>query len=200
MRVLIVTHPTPKDIRKLIDLKDSDYVIGVDQAILSLYKQRVPIHLAVGDFDSLINHGMLSQLNVVRLNSVKDVTDTHQALIEATKVDADEMIMVGGLGGDRVEHFMIHTMFFNEFPKLVIKDEKSTLFLLEKGMHELKGNEYITFVAYPKATLSLSGFKYNLNSYRLTTYDPLCISNEIDSDVGIVTVHEGKVLVVISKK
>jgi thiamine pyrophosphokinase len=200
MRVLIVTHPTPKDIRKLIDYRESDYVIGVDQAILSLYKQRVPIHLAVGDFDSLNNHGMLSQLNVVRLNQVKDVTDTHQALIEAVKVDPDEIIMVGGLGGERIEHFLIHTMFFNEFPKLVIKDEKSTLFLLEKGMHELKGNEFFTFIAYPKATLSLSGFKYDISSYHLMTYDPLCISNEIDGDVGHVNVHDGKVLVVITKK
>jgi thiamine pyrophosphokinase len=200
MRVLVVTHPTPKDIRKLVDFKDSDYVIGVDQAISSLYKQRIPIHLAVGDFDSLTNHGMLSQLNVVRLNSIKDVTDTHQALVEATKVGPDELIMVGGLGGERIEHFMIHTMFFNEFPNLVIKDEKSTLFLLEKGMHEVSGKDYITLIAYPKATLSLSGFKYNLNSYLLTTYDPLCISNEIENQVGHITVHEGKVLVVISKK
>ncbi len=200
MRVIVVTHPTPKDIRKLIDYKDSDYIIGVDQAILSLYKQRIPIHLAVGDFDSLTNHGMLSQLNVVRLNAVKDVTDTHQALVEAAKVNPDELYMVGGIGGDRVEHFMIHTMFFNEFPNLIIKDEKSTLFLLEKGMHEFKNKDYMTFIAYPKAQLSLSGFKYNLNSYRLTTYDPLCISNEIEDQVGHVNVHEGKVLVVISKK
>ncbi|MBN2299781.1 MAG: thiamine diphosphokinase [Acholeplasmataceae bacterium] len=200
MRVLVITHPTPKDIRKLMDLKESDYIIAVDQAVTSLYKQRIKIDLAVGDFDSLNNHSMLINLNVVRLNPIKDVTDTHQALVEATKVNPDELYLIGGIGGERIEHFMIHTMFFNEFPKMIIKDENSTLFLLEKGVRELNGDEYYTFIGYPKAVISLDGFKYNLNEYRLLPYDPLCISNEIIEAKGYVHVHEGKVLVVVSKK
>ncbi len=200
MRVLVVTHPTPKDIRKLMNLKESDYIIAVDQAVNSLYKQRIKIDLAVGDFDSLNNHSMLINLNVVRLNQIKDVTDTHQALVEATKVNPDELYLIGGIGGERIEHFMIHTMFFNEFPKMILKDENSTLFLLEKGVHELSGKEFHTFIGYPKAVISLVGFKYNLNEYRLLPYDPLCISNEINETLGYVHVHEGKVLVVVSKK
>ncbi|MBU1094594.1 MAG: thiamine diphosphokinase [Firmicutes bacterium] len=200
MRVLVVTYPTPKDIRKILTLKDSDYIIAVDQAVSNLYKQRVKIDLAVGDFDSLSNHSMLINLNVVRLNSVKDVTDTHQALVEAVKINPDEIYLLGGIGGERIEHFMIHTMFFNEFPQLVIKDDNSTLFLLEKGVHELSNHDYNTFIGYPKAKISLDGFKYNLNEYRLLPYDPLCISNEIIDQTGYVHVHEGKVLVIISKK
>ena len=108
--------------------------------------------------------------------------------------------LIGGIGGDRIEHFMIHTMFFNEFPKMIIKDENSTLFLLEKGVHEFKNQDYNTFIGYPKAVISLDGFKYNLNEYRLLPYDPLCISNEVIDQVGQVKVHEGKVLAIISKK
>jgi len=67
-------------------------------------------------------------------------------------------------------------------------------------VHELKNQDYNTFFGYPKAILSLDGFKYNLNEYRLLPYDPLCISNEIVESAGYVHVHEGKVLVVISKK
>jgi thiamine pyrophosphokinase len=62
MRVLVVTYPTPKDIRKVVALHESDYIIAVDQAVLALYKQRISINLAVGDFDSLTNQGILSQL------------------------------------------------------------------------------------------------------------------------------------------
>ncbi len=200
MRVLVITHPTPKDIRKILPLNDSDYIIAVDQAVSNLYKQRIKIDLAVGDFDSLSNHSMLLNLNVVRLNPVKDVTDTHQALIEATKINPDKLYLIGGIGGERIEHFMVHTMFFNEFPKLIIKDENSTLFLLEKGVHEFKNQDFNTFIGYPKAVLSLEGFKYNLNEYRLLSYDPLCISNEITDQVGFVRIREGKVLAIISKK
>ncbi len=200
MRVFVVTYPTPKDIRKIMPLTESDYIIAVDQAVSSLYKQRIKINLAVGDFDSLSNHSMLLNLNVVRLNAVKDVTDTHQALVEAAKINPDELYLIGGIGGERIEHFIVHTMFFNEFPQLVIKDDNSTLFLLEKGVHEFSNRDFNTFIGYPKAKISLDGFKYNLNEYRLLPYDPLCISNEVSESVGYVHVHEGKVLAIISKK
>lgn len=200
MRVLVVTYPTPKDIRKILPLKDSDYIIAVDQAVSSLYKQRIKIDLAVGDFDSLSNHSMLLNLNVVRMNTVKDVTDAHQALVEASKINPDDLYLIGGIGGERIEHFIIHTMFFNEFPKLIIKDDNSTLFLLEKGVHEFSNQDYYTFIGYPKAKISIDGFKYNLNEYRLLPYDPLCISNEVVDKAGYVHVHEGKVLAIISKK
>lgn len=201
MRAIIVTHPTPKDIKKIFPLKDSDYIIAVDQAVLSLYKQRIKIDLAVGDFDSLQNHGILTNLNVVRLNPVKDVTDTHQALVEASKLNADELYLIGGIGGERIEHFMVHTMFFNEFPEMIIKDDHSTIYLLDKGVHEISNNNhYVSIFAYPRAKVSLTGFKYDLTEYLLTTYDPLGISNELSEHKGFVEVFEGKVLVVISKK
>ncbi|MDR4968761.1 MAG: thiamine diphosphokinase [Acholeplasmataceae bacterium] len=201
MRAIIVTHPTPKDIKKIFPLKDSDYIIAVDQAVLSLYKQRIKIDLAVGDFDSLQNHGILTNLNVVRLNPVKDVTDTHQALVEASKLNADELYLIGGIGGERIEHFMVHTMFFNEFPEMIIKDDHSTIYLLDKGVHEISNNNhYVSIFAYPRAKVSLTGFKYDLTEYLLTTYDPLGISNELSEHKGFIEVFEGKVLVVISKK
>ena len=200
MRVLVVTHPTPKDIRAFFPLREDDYIIAVDQTVSNLYKQRIKIDLAIGDFDSLSNQGMLNSLNVIRLNPIKDVTDTNQALVEAMKMNPEELYLIGGIGGDRIEHFIIHTMFFNQFPKLVIKDEKSTLFLLTEGVHHLKNNDFNTFIGYPSARLSLAGFKYNLDQYQLNQYDPLCISNEILSNQGTVTVHQGRLLAIISKK
>lgn len=200
MRVLVVTHPTPKDIRAFFPLREDDYIIAVDQAVSNLYKQRIKIDLAIGDFDSLSNHGMLNSLNVIKLNPVKDVTDTNQALIEAMNKKPDELFMIGGIGGERIEHFMVHTMFFSQFPKLVIKDEKSTLFLMEEGAHQLSNHNFNTFIGYPEAELSLIGFKYPLDHYHLNQYDPLCISNEILGNQGTVTVHQGRLLVIISKK
>lgn len=201
MRVIIVTYPTPKDIKKFFKIESSDYIIAVDQAVLALYKQRIHIDLAVGDFDSLTNHGILSQLNVIRLNPEKDVTDTYQALIEASKIEHDACYLIGGMGGERIEHFMVHIMLFNHFPKLIIKDENSTLFLMEKGMHMFHEKDiYYSFFAYPKSNITISGFKYNLTTYILTTYDPLCISNELIQDEGILHVHEGKILAVLSSK
>lgn len=200
MRAIIVTYPTPKDIRKIFPLKESDVIIAVDQAVLALYKQRIKIDLAVGDFDSLTNQGMLINLHVIRMNPVKDVTDTHQALVEAKKMNPDELIMIGGLGGERIEHFVAHTLFFDEFPELQIVDEYSTIKLLQEGLHDVHSKGYVSLFAYPKAKLSLIGFKYPLSTYLLMTYDPLCISNEVVEDHGIIHVHEGRLLMIESLK
>lgn len=200
MRAIIVTHPTPKDIKKIFQFQDSDVIIAVDQAVLALYKQRIKIDLAVGDFDSLTNQGMLINLNVVRLNPVKDVTDTHQALVEATKMNADELILIGGIGGERIEHFMVHTLLFDEFPHLRIIDDFTEIKLLTEGIYEVDTDGYVTYLAYPKAKISLIGFKYPLASYLLLTYDPLCISNEVIEEKGITHIHEGRVLQFITHK
>lgn len=200
MRAIVVTYPTPKDIRKICPLKESDVIIAVDQAVLALYKQRIKIDLAVGDFDSLSNQGMLINLHVIRLNPIKDVTDTHQALVEAKKMNPDELILIGGIGGERIEHFIAHTLFFDEFPELKIIDDYSVITLLHEGIHDVHSKGYVSFFAYPKAKLSLIGFKYPLSRYLLMTYDPLCISNEVIEDKGMIHVHEGRVMMIESVK
>jgi thiamine pyrophosphokinase len=200
MRAIVVTYPTPKDIRKIYPLRESDVIIAVDQAVLALYKQRIKIDLAVGDFDSLTNQSMLINLHVIRLNPIKDVTDTHQALVEAKKMNPDELILIGGLGGERIEHFIAHILFFDEFPELKIVDDYSRLSLLQEGIHDVSSKGYVNLFAYPKARLSLIGFKYPLSSYLLMTYDPLCISNEVVEEKGIIHVHEGRCLLIESMK
>lgn len=199
MRALIICHPTPKDIRSVIHLLDDDYVVAVDQAVLDLYKQRIKIDLAIGDFDSLKNHGVLTNLNVIKLAPEKDVTDTYQALLEANKMGPDEVIIIGGIGGDRIEHFMVHLMHFDAFNNLRIIDEHSEIFMLENQDLKVSFKGYVSIFAYPDAVVNLVGFKYPLNNYPLTQFDPLGISNEVTGDATI-SVKKGRVLVVLSKK
>lgn len=200
MRVLVVVHPVPKDIKKIISYKDDDYIIAVDQAVLSLYKQRIPIDLAIGDFDSLNNHGILNTLNVLKLDPIKDVTDSYQALIEAKKLNPDEYIMLGGIGGNRVEHFMAHILLFNHFPKLKIINDNSEIFMLENQDYIVDFKGYVSIFAYDNALITLKGFKYPLEAYELKRYDPLGISNEMISSQATIKVKNGRVLVVLSKR
>lgn len=200
MRVLVITHPVPIDIRKFFKVEATDYIIAVDQAVQSLFKQRLKIDLAVGDFDSLKNEGVLHGLKVMRLHTVKDVTDTHQALIEAYKV-SDDVILIGGFGGDRIEHFYAHTLHFDQFPNLLMMNEKSILQVKPEGSYRFfKTNDFISFFAYPDAVMTLRGFKYELQHYALKTYDPLGISNEVVNDEAVLEVHRGRVLVFQTKR
>jgi thiamine pyrophosphokinase len=200
MRTLIVVHPVPKDIKKIISFKEDDYVIAVDQAVLSLYKQRINIDLAIGDFDSLKNHGILRTLKVIKLDPIKDVTDSYQALIEAKKLNPDEYIMIGGIGGNRVEHFMAHLLLFDQFPKLKIINDNSEIFMLENQEYITSFKGYVSIFAYDHALVTLKGFKYPLNAYELKRYDPLGISNESISKTSSILIENGRVLVILSKR
>ena len=200
MRVLVITHPTPVDIKRIIDIHEDDIVIGVDQAILALHQQDIRIDLAVGDFDSLADLTLLEGLKTVRLEAIKDVTDTHQALIEAMRFQPDALYLIGGVGGERIEHFVAHILLFDTFPTLIMQHERSTLFMLATGTWTLASDGYISFFAYPEATLSLKGFEYDLTDYHLQTYDPLGISNQITKSEGIITIHQGRVLVIMSDR
>ena len=45
------------------------------------------------------------------------------------------MIMIGGIGGDRIEHFMVHLLHFNEFKNLKMIDDHSEIFMLESEIN-----------------------------------------------------------------
>ncbi|MFA6801052.1 MAG: thiamine diphosphokinase [Acholeplasmataceae bacterium] len=199
MRAIVVTRPVPKDIRLFFEFKEDDYIIAVDQAVSSLYKQRVKIDLAVGDFDSLINKGMLTQLKTVKLNAEKDVTDTFQALIEAEKINPDAIYLIGGFGGQRIEHFIANLTLFDRFPKLVMMDDYTQIYLKDQGSYVIDFPEFVSFFGYPEAVITLDGFKYPLNNYKLTAFDPIGISNEVIDNAKLI-VEKGRVIVVLSHK
>ncbi len=200
MRAIIVTHPTPMDVQKILKLTKDDYVIAVDQAVSSLHDQGVHIDLAVGDFDSLENLALLTHLDTVKLDPIKDVTDTFQALYEANKRGYKDLVLVGGFGGDRIEHFIAHLMNFNHYDSLVMLNEDSRLYIKKEGTHVITHPGYISLFAYPEAIVSLIGFKYPLEAYQLSLFDAIGISNELSEKTGKMIIHHGAVLVVESNK
>jgi len=199
MTIYVMTHPVPNDVKARIQFNQNDFVIGVDQAIASLYKQRIPVNLAVGDFDSLKNKGLLHGLNVETLPIEKDMTDSFYALKRAHEMHHNEIIFVGGAGGDRIEHVVGHLNLFHHFPNIKMITEESELFITNKRSQILhKG--YINIFPYPKAIITLKGFKYSLESHHLDAYDNLGISNELCADQGEIIVEDGCVLVILTNK
>ncbi|HRF70967.1 MAG TPA: thiamine diphosphokinase, partial [Candidatus Pelethenecus sp.] len=60
--------------------------------------------------------------------------------------------------------------------------------------------KFISFFALTNTILTLEGFQYPLTNYNLKNTDPLTISNEIIADRGIVTIKDGRILVIQSKE
>lgn len=198
MRVLVFVYPLSENIKSFFEIKKTDYIIAVDSAVEILIKQNITPNLAVGDFDSLSDHSLLSNIKTVKLAEIKDETDSFVAIEEAFKL-TDDVIMIGGFCGERIEHFIAHLLLFNKFPKLIIMSENSVVKLLEKGVYNIQTQNYISLFSYEESLINLKGFKYNLENYLLKPYDPLCISNEV-IDKGTIEVVRGKILYIESKK
>ncbi|CCV63986.1 Thiamine pyrophosphokinase [Alteracholeplasma palmae J233] len=196
--VYVIAPPIDFDLHKIVT--KNSFVIAVDSAVEAVISQNIPIDLAVGDFDSLKDKGLLEGLNVIKLNEEKDDTDTAVALNEAYKKEADYVYLVGGINGDRAEHMIANIFLLEKYPKLEIKNDHMRIKKLPAGSYDLSFKGYISLFGFPSAVLSLEGFKYPLNRYKMDFADPVGISNELNDYKGKITILEGSVIVILSKK
>lgn len=197
MKIAIISPSVPKDIKKIITVEDY-YIIAVDGAVESLSKQGIQYQLAIGDFDSLKDESLLSG-NVVRLNPIKDDSDTAKAL-EMAFEKSDDVILIGGTEGARKDHFIANLMMLLKYPSLVIMDAYNHISLKTAGLYSLekKGYDYLSVFAIENSIITLKNVKYPLSNFELNRFDPLGLSNEIIG-VASLQIHQGLVMVIQSK-
>ena len=201
MNVIVLTYPTPKDVLALVDIKKDDVIIAVDQAIEHIDLKVIKPHVVLGDFDSIKDENILKDFKIKRLNPIKDLTDTHDAILYAQSLKPNQIYLIGGMdGGKRIEHFYAHTLLFDIEPHLIWKNEHTDIRRYDEGSYKINRDGYVSIFAYPYAKISLKGFKYPLIDYELKQFDPLCISNEVTDVEGWIDIHKGSVLVYQSKK
>lgn len=198
MKVIVVANNAPSSIKSLIDIKDNDFIIAVDGGFDELIKQKIRIDLVIGDLDSITNNSKLKKYEVLKLNKEKDETDSFVAVDYAYTL-SNNVFLLGGIQGNRIEHFLANLTLFKKFPNLMLLDNNSKVYTLEQGKHLLQKNGYISFFAYEESVITLTGFKYPLNKFKLNYFDPLCISNEVVNIYGEIEITSGIVLVVETK-
>ena len=107
MRAVVVAHGDvlPSD-RAAIDAKD--YVVAADGGALALERWKILPHLVVGDMDSLGDAGverMARQgIPVAKFPAAKNESDLELAVAQAIEAGATEIVLLGALGGDRLDH------------------------------------------------------------------------------------------------
>ena len=199
MKVILIANNAPKNIKEIIDIEKDDFVIAIDGGFDLLLKQKIEIDLIIGDLDSIKNKNKLGKYEKLKLKSEKDETDTYVAVDYAYTL-GNKVYLIGGIQGDRIEHFLANINLFNKFPELMILDNNSKIYLLDQGKHILRKNGYHSFFAYDNSVISLDGFKYPLTKYELNKFDSLAISNEVVNLYGELTIHKGRVIVIESKR
>lgn len=107
MRAVVVAHGDvlPSD-RAVIGAED--YVVAADGGAFALERWKILPHLVVGDMDSLGDAGVEKFARkgtpVAKFSAEKDESDLELAVAHAIAAGATEIVLLGALGGDRLDH------------------------------------------------------------------------------------------------
>ena len=207
MRAVIVAggEVDPTD-RRL--LQGADLVIGADAGALTLLGWGVRPDVVVGDLDSLgprrVEDLRKAGARIDAHLAEKDETDTELAIRHAAQDGADDIVVLGALGGARVDHALANV--------LILADE-----MLGRGVRLVRGHVSIEALR-GGATLELAaaagslvtllplggdaegvrteGLRYALDGGTLRLGSPRGTSNVIESVPARVAIDRGILLVI----
>lgn len=154
-RIVVCVYPILSNIETVLDDIKYDQLISVDQATHFLIEKNIPISLAIGDFDSIKDKIVLNDINHITLNVEKDETDTLAAIRYAYQQNPDEVIVLGGIGGERIEHSIANILLLNEFPNLKIITDYSKIYTLSEGTYQTSFKGYISIFSMIDSVISL---------------------------------------------
>ncbi|MDT8336650.1 MAG: thiamine diphosphokinase [Candidatus Izemoplasmatales bacterium] len=199
-KIKIFCGPNTYNFKSLYFEEANEFLVGIDSGLEYLLNIDKKIDLAVGDFDS-INLEVLNKIKskcnkIINLEKDKNMTDLAYALDYIyNNMDYDDIEVYGGISG-RIDHLLANLNLIHKYD-FSLRDDHHNIFMLTKGKHKINNfKKYVSFFALEDVfSLTLQGFKFNLDSYYLSTNDSLCVSNE---GSGVVEFNKGKLLVVMS--
>lgn len=191
-------------------IEEHDLLIGVDSGTLFLMKEQLPIHLAIGDFDSITE---LEKEKVkkyakryISCDPVhKNETDTEMAVKHAIRMQPEEIIIFGATG-TRLDHTManVHLLRLtaeHNIPCRII-DQWNEAQLVQDELTIASGNfSYISLLPLTTAVtgITLIGFEYTLEHATITLGQTIGISNKLKGKFGKIMIESGLLLVIKSK-
>lgn len=189
----------------LLDVRDfnyeeDDYIIASDLGYKYLIDHNIKPNLVVGDFDSL--KYVPTNENVVKLNVMKDVTDTHVAIEEGMKKGYTRFDVYGCLNG-RLDHEIatIQDAYYFKMNGIDIhlySKEQELFFIRNEKVSLIKESGYISIFSYEPISkgVSIKGLKYEISEAMLTNNFPLGVSNEFINKKATIQVSNGCLMII----
>lgn len=189
-----------------------DLYVGIDRGSLFLIQQKLPLDLAIGDFDSLneIEKALVFEkaTEVQTAPAEKDDTDTQLGLAHVIEKYPEAMITLIGVTGGRIDHFLanlwlvLEPRFQAHSHRIQLKDQQNTIQFLLPGTHQIKQEKGMKYLAYCCLTsvenLTLTKSKYTLTNQQVTQPTSFA-SNEFLEAFAEVSFDSGQLAVIQSK-
>ena len=202
--VIISACPVSPELTKA--LRPDDFIIACDAG----YRNCAPLgcrpNIIVGDFDTAPCPEQQDD-DIVVLPHVKDDTDTEYAAKLASEKGFDEVLLLGGLGGKRIEHTLANLCtglgLEQRGVRATLLDEYSRItFVMPGETRRYPKENYFFFSVFPMEGraegVSERGSFYELTDAVLTAGYPLGVSNEYadGSDCITISTRKGALVVV----
>lgn len=205
MRDFVIVASRPVSLQMLRYVPKEAFILAADAGWQNAKAIGLSPHLVLGDFDSSQKPDL--NCETIVLPAEKNDTDTHFAAKVALERGASSVIILGGLGG-RVDHMLsnlqtLHFLAQNGVQNL-LADENTQIRCMVPGMLELEPVDGVYLSVFPfngtAKGVTLEGLKYPLNRYMLTASESTGTSNEFTKETARITLEEGSLMVVLSKK
>ena len=214
MKFVIISGGHIDDVFALNYLKEDTYdcMIAADSGMDFLYRNGLVPDIIAGDFDSAKSEGMqyyqgLNDVQIIKLNPIKDDTDTEFVLREAIRRGATEITLLGATG-TRLDHVLANVYLLGigleHHVDIQIVDEHNRIRMIDDSLELHKAEQFGAYVSVLPVKgdakgVTLEGMKYPLNHADVSCFSSLGVSNEIVEDVALIRVEKGTLLVMESR-
>ncbi len=185
--------------------KADDLCIAADSGYANALALGEKPKILLGDFDSYKGN-LPNGAEIIKVPAEKNFTDTQLAVSEALKRGADDVIIIGGLGG-RLDHTLSNLSILDELTKnrvhCVMADGQNRVHYLNSTSTLIPRSQYkyvsILAISEKLKGVSIEGCKYPLDNATLLRSEQYAVSNEILGNCALISVRRGECYIIESR-
>lgn len=185
------------------------FIICIDGGYDIALQHEFKTDLLMGDFDS-IESKLPDNIPAEFFPPEKDYTDLELALKKAVDLGAQNVTVLGGIGG-RLDHTIANmqllSSYTGKFKSLVMLDGRNKCFVVNGSLDRQtviprEDDSYLSIFSLTEKCIgvTMNGVKYQLENHTLTRDFPLGVSNEFKEKEAVLSIKDGALMVIISKK
>ncbi len=210
-RIVIVANGDLEDLNFYKNLvEEGDFIICVNGGCGYALAMGFKPDLVIGDMDSLKpeDKDMIEKLDprLIKHPSAKDKSDLELAIDKAVEMHPGRILIIGALGGSRIDHALINILllyipFQHGIPAEIVDRSQEVFMIDNQAVVEGNRGDYFSLFALTSEAggITTEGLKYSLREGSLNFASTLGLSNELEAGRAVVSVKSGLLLAVHSR-
>lgn len=187
------------------ELPDDALIIAADSGLHSAMTLGLSADIVIGDMDSVDPAALAVAeargAKVDRHDVDKDATDLELALHRALAEGVTDVIVLGGRGSDRLDHFIANALLLASFPELQLEWRLgSTRLVPVRSFYRLEGRpgDIVSLlpIGGPASGVHTTGLQWPLDGDSLAPGSTRGVSNVLEATEATVAVESGVLLLI----